>query len=77
MVALFTRAWIEITRSEEPPQYRRVALFTRAWIEMKNGSHNAIPLLVALFTRAWIEIAWIAVVISQIWSPSSRGRGLK
>ena len=34
MVALFTRAWIEITTPTELGNIRRVALFTRAWIEI-------------------------------------------
>ena len=33
-VALFTRAWIEITQIGRPPIYLYVALFTRAWIEI-------------------------------------------
>ena len=32
---------------------------------------------VALFTRAWIEIVIPHIVISAVWSPSLRGRGLK
>ena len=34
MVALFTRAWIEIHRPSEPQRQCSVALFTRAWIEI-------------------------------------------
>ena len=33
-VALFTRAWIEISSVIIPPACRSVALFTRAWIEI-------------------------------------------
>ena len=33
-VALFTRAWIEITRKGGTIPKNIVALFTRAWIEM-------------------------------------------
>ena len=33
-VALFTRAWIEISDIEELEALKRVALFTRAWIEI-------------------------------------------
>ena len=33
-VALFTRAWIEITYTQITPGEICVALFTRAWIEI-------------------------------------------
>ena len=33
-VALFTRAWIEITHNSGQNTVKSVALFTRAWIEM-------------------------------------------
>ena len=33
-VALFTRAWIEITAASPAVAKRCVALFTRAWIEI-------------------------------------------
>ena len=35
VVALFTRAWIEILEILENRQAQYVALFTRAWIEME------------------------------------------
>ena len=35
MVALFTRAWIEIAWITPTTVYYNVALFTRAWIEIK------------------------------------------
>ena len=56
-VALFTRAWIEMSKLY--PRYLRllVALFTRAWIEMADMVCQPDFLAVALFTRAWIEIA--------------------
>ena len=56
-VALFTRAWIEITCQIRQRVNILVALFTRAWIEM--GSFYALGAFtsVALFTRAWIEMA--------------------
>ena len=34
VVALFTRAWIEISCHEKLSSVRAVALFTRAWIEI-------------------------------------------
>ena len=36
-VALFTRAWIEISAIAAPVTVRVVALFTRAWIEIVVG----------------------------------------
>ena len=57
MVALFTRAWIEIKHISTnfvPPS---VALFTRAWIEIVIVSVILTIFTVALFTRAWIEIS--------------------
>ena len=33
-VALFTRAWIEISLFENKASWNNVALFTRAWIEI-------------------------------------------
>ena len=56
MVALFTRAWIEMTALSENLYSARVALFTRAWIEMTQKGKIDVDILVALFTRAWIEI---------------------
>ena len=37
VVALFTRAWIEIPDRHSRSGYCYVALFTRAWIEMSYG----------------------------------------
>ncbi len=34
MVALFTRAWIEIIQKYKKNNENKVALFTRAWIEI-------------------------------------------
>ena len=55
-VALFTRAWIEISFTVPVFFTVRVALFTRAWIEMFWSAFISIGVFVALFTRAWIEI---------------------
>ena len=55
-VALFTRAWIEITWTKSNFLDTLVALFTRAWIEIWLGPHLNFKSYVALFTRAWIEI---------------------
>ncbi len=55
-VALFTRAWIEISWLYLLCQTHSVALFTRAWIEIAPCVYYQYPTVVALFTRAWIEI---------------------
>ncbi len=56
LVALFTRAWIEIAHRSSPSRGTRVALFTRAWIEILPIPARPAGHRVALFTRAWIEI---------------------
>ena len=76
-VALFTRAWIEITATFRVNMQGYVALFTRAWIEILLAMEYRIILMVALFTRAWIEIRLAVSLRQSITSPSSRGRGLK
>ena len=55
-VALFTRAWIEISPVLKSPFKNDVALFTRAWIEIILDAISLLKIGVALFTRAWIEI---------------------
>ena len=60
MVALFTRAWIEILAVKWKNIYApTVALFTRAWIEILRSrrENKRSTRRVALFTRAWIEMA--------------------
>ena len=59
-VALFTRAWIEITNLSVDAKGTSVALFTRAWIEIHKSVKCTRIHVVALFTRAWIEIMPIA-----------------
>ena len=61
LVALFTRAWIEIILSKKSSVYPFVALFTRAWIEIYGQIYGVVCARVALFTRAWIEIEPITV----------------
>ena len=56
IVALFTRAWIEIRYFERMTGVNGVALFTRAWIEIDYKPSGKPENPVALFTRAWIEI---------------------
>ena len=56
-MALFTRAWIEISMVFTAYKLCKVALFTRAWIEIRIlGNICVFDTRVALFTRAWIEI---------------------
>ncbi len=55
-VALFTRAWIEMSSTSEDFKGVLVALFTRAWIEIEVGYIFDKDGNVALFTRAWIEM---------------------
>ena len=76
-VALFTRAWIEISTAVVNFLDTSVALFTRAWIEIPAIAKRCMTAFVALFTRAWIEIAVSYSDYSSERSPSSRGRGLK
>ena len=57
IVALFTRAWIEINSEKATVTSTGVALFTRAWIEMWSSVLSTSIQTVALFTRAWIEMA--------------------
>ena len=40
LVALFTRAWIEIYGKMSPIIFKVVALFTRAWIEIDYKTRN-------------------------------------
>ena len=77
MVALFTRAWIEMNLYSLVDGQTYVALFTRAWIEIGMRRLTALYLQVALFTRAWIEIKTGKKRPEPYKSPSSRGRGLK
>ena len=62
VVALFTRAWIEIQPEMEALDAVPVALFTRAWIEIRTSERIFICADVALFTRAWIEIRIVSAV---------------
>ena len=56
LVALFTRAWIEMSGYRYRCFCVCVALFTRAWIEISDMDFTDNTGNVALFTRAWIEI---------------------
>ena len=63
MVALFTRAWIEISSLKSGLAKAAVALFTRAWIEISRHWERLQAAFVALFTRAWIEMSKRAVLV--------------
>ena len=77
-VALFARAWIEITAYASLVGSAMVALFARAWIEIDTEPLPQAKRCVALFARAWIEIRQnIHTCLLNIESPSLRGRGLK
>ena len=66
LVALFTRAWIEMSVYRTCHSGRRVALFTRAWIEIHADFILLIEPCVALFTRAWIEILTYPATFSAV-----------
>ena len=57
VVALFTRAWIEMNYLICVKHTYDVALFTRAWIEIILSRKSSVYPFVALFMRAWIEIS--------------------
>ena len=55
-VALYTSAWIEITKKELAATPIKVALYTSAWIEISYTANLKNEKGVALYTSAWIEI---------------------
>ena len=67
-VALFTRAWIEISLFENKASWNNVALFTRAWIEIESVYLRDNEAFVALFTRAWIEISSAKDDVKKVFS---------
>ena len=74
IVALFTRAWIEIYYENTNGQLFGVALFTRAWIEIASLIKSLSGDTVALFTRAWIEIVNQSIIpFSTISRPLHEG----
>ena len=78
IVALFTRAWIEMLSLIAKILINAVALFTRAWIEIA-----VILMLIALCSGRplyeGVDWNWFTGYINVFtsWSPSLRGRGLK
>ena len=77
LVALFTRAWIEIPGLWILPHLEQVALFTRAWIEI-TCLHTACPVTVSPSSRGrGLKFTLPKPYIYTLGSPSSRGRGLK
>ena len=78
VVALFTRAWIEIAQGKQERKNFPVALFTRAWIEI-SAEKNKLDKTVCRPLHEgvdWNDINDIQYK-NTVESPSSRGRGLK
>ena len=65
-VALFTRAWIEISIHRLWEDKHQVALFTRAWIEIKLQHSTNVSKSVALFTRIEITLSIYASSVSIV-----------
>ena len=63
-VALFARAWIEMSFIMRSRFVSEVALFARAWIEINPKGYKLRNYPVALFARAWIEIRFIVYIIT-------------
>ena len=78
IVALFTRAWIEIDDAAYSWVNKRVALFTRAWIEIhiKSPLRNKYDESPSSRGRGLKSLTGVENTIGNM-SPSSRGRGLK
>ena len=56
-VSLFTREWIEMSKTLNKNGLTVVSLFTREWIEMFHRLANTYREQVSLFTREWIEMS--------------------
>ena len=67
-VALYTSAWIEISKTFISRPYVAVALYTSAWIEILALNQEAVFSQVALYTSAWIEIKDWAWTQKPPWS---------
>ena len=65
-VALFARAWIEISDFLKCQSPCLVALFARAWIEMSLLARQRQSATVALFARAWIEMPYDKVYVAYL-----------
>ena len=78
VVALFTRAWIEIVYRWVYKQWLYVALFTRAWIEMKKRTERFCVRKSSPFSRGrGLKYRFATAGETAVESPFSRGRGLK
>ena len=55
-VALYARAWVEITLQSAIILALIVALYARAWVEIRLWRQDADVGFVALYARAWVEI---------------------
>jgi len=56
LVASFTDAWIEISKTGGVESVSQVASFTDAWIEINEVTVQKKSVSVASFTDAWIEM---------------------
>ena len=78
LVALFTRAWIEILGFPIACCVAMVALFTRAWIEIEIIIRSMFIILLSPSSRGrGLKLTLFFVLFKSVKSPSSRGRGLK
>ena len=57
--------------------HSHVAPFAGAWIETNTTINPGEPEQVAPFAGAWIETKQALIIWAGLWSPPSRGRGLK
>ena len=77
LVALFTRAWIEIDSQRNIDRDRSVALFTRAWIEMHISNDTPLADGSPSSRGRGLKLLPLCRSGNPLKSPSSRGRGLK
>ncbi len=77
LVALFTRAWIEIDSQRNIDRDRSVALFTRAWIEMHISNDTPLADGSPSSRGRGLKSHTEGDLYYRVASPSSRGRGLK
>mgnify|MGYP005938576993 CR=1 len=77
LVALFTRAWIEIKEYNAALNTDSVALFTRAWIEIALITMGALNMGSPSSRGRGLKYDEVVIDCRKDTSPSSRGRGLK
>ena len=59
-VALYARAWVEISAIALTSSASLVALYARAWVEISSIFVRSETMAVALYARAWVEIYLLA-----------------